>query len=127
MTPTSCCYFQCSSRAIGFILGVRQITVILFSLTHNHNHTEFNDYNSALFNIRARSLNNLVYWIAQIVGSVSIAFLLDRERFGRKQRALAGWFTLVTMVFIVHVWAYFYQRYVSDAQMGHPYDSSWHC
>lgn len=28
----------------------------------------FNDYNGALFNIRTRSLNNLVYWTAQIFG-----------------------------------------------------------
>ncbi|KAK7688035.1 hypothetical protein QCA50_008405 [Cerrena zonata] len=72
---------------------------------------QFNDYNSALFNIRARSLNNLVYWIAQILGSLGIAFILDRERFSRKCRALAGWSILLVMVFVVHTWAYFYQRH----------------
>ncbi|KAF8898328.1 hypothetical protein BD779DRAFT_1666199 [Infundibulicybe gibba] len=38
-----------------------------------------NEYNGAIFNIRARSLNNLVYWIAQIIGSVTIGILLDHQ------------------------------------------------
>lgn len=72
--------------------------------------SEFNEYNSALFNIRARSLNNLVYWIAQIFGSLAIATLLDQKRLTWRKRAWAGWSVLFVMVFIVHIWAYFYQR-----------------
>lgn len=71
---------------------------------------EFNDYNGAIFNIRARSLNNLVYWLAQIVGSLSIGFLLDQGRLSRRLRAFSGWCVLFAMVFIVHIWAYFYQK-----------------
>ncbi|KAH9949463.1 MFS general substrate transporter [Amylocystis lapponica] len=71
---------------------------------------EFNDYNAALFNIRARALNNLVYWLAQIVGSVSIGFLLDQKGLKRRFRAYAGWVVLLLMVFVVHIWAYFYQK-----------------
>ena len=76
--------------------------------------SEFNDFNGALFNIRARSLNNLVYWFAQILGSVSIGFLLDQRSLSRRVRAFTGWTILVIMVFTVHTWAYFYQRYVCD-------------
>jgi MFS family permease len=71
---------------------------------------QFNEYNDALFNIRARSLNNLVYWLAQIVGSISIGFLLDQRRISRRLRAFSGWVILLCMVFIVHIWAYFYQK-----------------
>ncbi|KAI0785950.1 major facilitator superfamily domain-containing protein [Abortiporus biennis] len=71
---------------------------------------QFNDFNAALFNIRARSLNNLVYWLAQIVGSVSIGFLLDQRYISRRIRAFSGWMVLFVMVFVVHIWAYFYQR-----------------
>ncbi|KAI0075905.1 MFS general substrate transporter [Panus rudis PR-1116 ss-1] len=71
---------------------------------------QFNDYNSALFNIRARSLNNLLYWIAQIIGSVSIGLLLDRKRLSTHARAFSAWIVLLLMVFVVHIWAYFYQR-----------------
>ena len=79
--------------------------------------SEFNDYNSALFNIRARSLNNLVYWIAQILGSISIARLLASQRLGRRVRAFSSWSVLFALVFIVHTLAYFYQRFVLDPLM----------
>ncbi|RPD70831.1 MFS general substrate transporter [Lentinus tigrinus ALCF2SS1-7] len=71
---------------------------------------QFNDYNGALFTIRARALNNLIYWLSQIVGSVSIGFLLDQRSLSRRFRAFAGWCVLIVMVFVVHIWAYFYQR-----------------
>ncbi|RDB24573.1 hypothetical protein Hypma_008199 [Hypsizygus marmoreus] len=71
---------------------------------------QFNEYNTALFNIRARSLNNLVYWFAQILGSLSIGFLLDQHSISRRTRAFAGWVILFVMVFVVHIWAYFYQK-----------------
>ncbi|KAG9226027.1 hypothetical protein CCMSSC00406_0008689 [Pleurotus cornucopiae] len=71
---------------------------------------QFNEYNGALFNIRARSLNNLVYWMSQIVGSLAIGFLLDRQGLRRRVRAFLGWGVLLAMVFIVHIWAYFYQK-----------------
>ena len=73
---------------------------------------EFNDYNGALFTIRARALNNLIYWLSQIVGSVSIGFLLDQRGLSRRFRAFSGWAVLIIMVFVVHTWAYFYQRFV---------------
>ncbi|KAF9445616.1 MFS general substrate transporter [Macrolepiota fuliginosa MF-IS2] len=80
-------------------------------LASNWSYTwQFNEYNNALFNIRARSLNNLVYWLAQIVGSLSIGVLLDQKRFTRRFRAFAGWAVLMIMVFVVHIWAYFYQK-----------------
>jgi len=71
---------------------------------------QFNDYNAALFNIRARSLNNLVYWVSQIVGSVSIGLLLDQHQFRRRARAFTGWSILLIFVLAVHIWAFFYQR-----------------
>jgi len=71
---------------------------------------QFNEYNDALFNIRARSLNNLVYWLCQIVGSISIGFLLDQRAISRRIRAFSGWTVLLVMVFIVHIWAFFYQK-----------------
>ncbi|KAI0317919.1 MFS general substrate transporter [Amylostereum chailletii] len=71
---------------------------------------QFNDYNAALFDIRARSLNNLVYWLAQIVGSISIGLLLDQAQWPRRVRAFAGWLVLLVLVFVVHTWTYFYQK-----------------
>lgn len=63
-----------------------------------------------MFNIRARALNNLVYWLAQIVGSISIGLLLDQQGISRRIRAFTAWCVLLVMVLVVHVWAYFYQK-----------------
>jgi len=76
---------------------------------------QFNEYNGAIFNIRARSLNNVVYWIAQIIGSISIGLLLDQHRFTRRVRAFAGWVILFIAVFAIHTWAYFYQKQYTRA------------
>ncbi|KAH7923507.1 hypothetical protein BV22DRAFT_577295 [Leucogyrophana mollusca] len=72
---------------------------------------QFNDYNFALFNLRAQALNNLVSGLSQIFGSVLIGGLvLDQKRLRRRTRAFTGWFVLLAMTFIVHIWSYFYQR-----------------
>ncbi|KAG7090623.1 hypothetical protein E1B28_009725 [Marasmius oreades] len=71
---------------------------------------QFNEYNGAIFNIRARSLNNFVYWTAQIVGSVCMSFLLDRKSLSRRTRAFASWALLLILIFVTHIWAYFYQK-----------------
>ncbi|KAG2343340.1 MFS general substrate transporter [Suillus weaverae] len=59
----------------------------------------FNDYNGTLFNIRTRSLNNLVYWTAQIFGSFFIGhFVLDLKRFRRRFRAFFCWSIVVASI-----------------------------
>lgn len=73
---------------------------------------QFNDYNGAIFNIAARSLNNFCYWVAQIIGAIAIGLLLDTPRVTRRTRAYLGWIVLMVMVFVVHVWAYEYQKLV---------------
>ena len=70
---------------------------------------------SQLFNdplVRGRAVNNLVYWISQIIGSIVIGLLLDSPKVKRRTRAFLGWGILLAMVFIVHIWAYFYQLWV---------------
>ncbi|KAF9219176.1 MFS general substrate transporter [Gyrodon lividus] len=88
--------------------------VLLFPMffASNYFYTwQFNDYNGALFTIRGRGLNNLVYWTSQIFGSVLIGyFILDQNQLRRRVRAFAGWTIVFAMVFVVHIWAYFYQR-----------------
>jgi len=76
---------------------------------------QFNDYNGTLFNIRGRSLNSLVYYIAQIIGSLAVGLILDQKRLRRRIRAFIGWGILFVMVFVVHIWAYFYQRQYTRA------------
>ncbi|XP_006454848.1 hypothetical protein AGABI2DRAFT_215435 [Agaricus bisporus var. bisporus H97] len=83
---------------------------------------QFNEYNNALFNIRARSLNNLMYWLAQIIGSLSIGFILDQRNLSRRFRAFTGWIILLVMVFVVHTWAYFYQKNYTRDSVTHKLD-----
>ena len=71
---------------------------------------EFNDYNGAIFNIRTRSLNNLIYWLSQMVGAILMGLLLDQRGIRRRIRAYTGWFALLVLVFIVHIWGYEYQK-----------------
>ncbi|KAG6849467.1 hypothetical protein H0H93_008194 [Arthromyces matolae] len=77
---------------------------------------QFNDYNGAIFNIRARALNNVVYWTAQIIGSVAISALLD-SKLKRRVRAFLSWGVLFIFVFFVHIWAYFYQKTYTRASV----------
>ena len=52
---------------------------------------QFNEYNAARFNIRTRSLNSLLYWLAQMIGSLFIGTILDLSYFRRSLRAKIGW------------------------------------
>jgi len=63
-------------------------------------------------------LNNLVYWLAQIAGSIVIGVVLDAKAFSRRVRAFTSWAVLFIMVFIVHIWAYFYQRCAEFQSFG---------
>ncbi|KAL7316528.1 hypothetical protein PS15m_005612 [Mucor circinelloides] len=65
---------------------------------------QFNVYNSPGFmSIRARALNNLLYWLFQIIGAGLFGWFLDASRLGsRKQRALYG--NAITLVVITALW-----------------------
>lgn len=63
---------------------------------------QFNDYNGVLFTLRTRALNNLLYWLSQMVGSVLFGQVLDNKRMSRKSRAWLGW--AIVLVFMWAVW-----------------------
>jgi len=55
-----------------------------------------------------------MYWTSQIFGSIFLGyFILDQKSVRRRVRAFWGWIIVFFMVFVVHVWAYFYQRQVA--------------
>ncbi|KAF5314841.1 hypothetical protein D9619_006929 [Psilocybe cf. subviscida] len=45
-----------------------------------------------------------------MIGSISIGLILDSKHITRRIRGFLGWAILLIMVFVVHIWAYFYQR-----------------
>ncbi|KAG6853532.1 hypothetical protein C0991_003452 [Blastosporella zonata] len=110
------------SEFLGLYVAIRTdpMIILLFPmfLASNWFYTwQFNDYNGAIFNIRARALNNLVYWTSQMIGSLLIGRLLDEPRVSRRVRAFSGWAVLFAFVFIVHIWGYFYQKTYTRASV----------
>lgn len=59
---------------------------------------QFNDFNLALFNPRTRALNNLLYWLSQIVGAGLFGLFLDSVRLSRRMRAYLGWAILFAQI-----------------------------
>ncbi|KAG2341025.1 hypothetical protein BDR05DRAFT_977055 [Suillus weaverae] len=88
--------------------------ILLFPMFFASNYCytwEYNNYNGAIFTIRARSLNSLMSYTSQVFGSVFLGyFILDLKRVRRRVRAFYGWILVFLMAFAAHVWAYFYQR-----------------
>ncbi|KAF8022365.1 hypothetical protein BT93_F0025 [Corymbia citriodora subsp. variegata] len=51
---------------------------------------QFTNVNGAMFNLRTRGLNSVFYWVAQILGSVGIGYVLDFSLPSRKMRGYVG-------------------------------------
>lgn len=60
-----------------------------------------NDMNGGQFNTRTRTLNNVLYWLAQIFGAIIFGYALDVSRIRRSVRAKIAWVTLVVLTFII--------------------------
>ena len=102
-------------KGLWVLLRIDPFIILLFPMffASNYFYTwQFSDYNGVLFNIQGRALNNTLYWIAQILGSVSIGLLLDQKQYRRRVRAFLAWTILMGMVMGVHIWAWHYQRCV---------------
>ena len=68
---------------------------------------QFNDYNGVLFTLRTRSLNNLLYWLSQMAGSLAFGLILDSKRMSRRSRAWIGW--SIVLIFTWAVWGGSYE------------------
>ncbi|ORX74307.1 hypothetical protein DL89DRAFT_264225 [Linderina pennispora] len=60
----------------------------------------FGAINGAIFNLRTRGFNNIIYWGAQMVGAYAISFVLDNKNMNRKKRGIIG-FAIVAVFFNV--------------------------
>ncbi|UKZ46845.1 hypothetical protein TrVGV298_001056 [Trichoderma virens] len=69
-----------------------------------------NDMNAAAFNIRTRSLNNLLYWLAQIIGAVINGYALDYTGVSRSTRAKASFIFLFVLTFAIWGGGYAWQK-----------------
>jgi MFS family permease len=70
-----------------------------------------NQVNGMTFNIRTRSLNGALYWMAQMFGGLLIGVVLDLPFLARPMRARVGW--LILFVTGMSIWGggYAFQRW----------------
>lgn len=69
-----------------------------------------NDMNGAHFNVRTRALNNLLYWLAQIIGALIFGSALDIAKVRRSVRAKASFAALFVLTFVIWGGGYAWQR-----------------
>ncbi|OTA98412.1 hypothetical protein M426DRAFT_77004 [Hypoxylon sp. CI-4A] len=69
-----------------------------------------NGLNLAHFNVRTRSLNNLLYWLAQIFGAVINGYALDFPKVRRSVRAKISFGVLFALTFAIWGGGYAWQR-----------------
>ncbi|GLJ31932.1 hypothetical protein SUGI_0642720 [Cryptomeria japonica] len=51
---------------------------------------QYNNVNGLIFNVRSRGLNSAFYWVAQILGSIGIGYVLDFSCKSRRKRGFIG-------------------------------------
>jgi len=76
------------------------------------------DVNAAMFNTRTRSLNSVLYWLAQIVGAAIFGYLLDLSQFSRTLRAKFAWGALFALTFVVWGGGYVFQQGYTRAEVN---------
>ena len=79
---------------------------------------QFNQVNAAMFNTRTRSLNGVLYWIAQMIGALVFGIALDYAKVRRTLRAKIN--LIVLMVLTMAIWGggYAYQKTYSRTLVG---------
>ena len=68
-----------------------------------------NNMNGAYFNVRTRSLNNLLYWLAQIFAATLWGYALDFPKLRRSVRGKVSFAILFSLTFIIWGGGYKYQ------------------
>ncbi|GAA5888478.1 hypothetical protein JCM6882_008635 [Rhodosporidiobolus microsporus] len=81
-----------------------------FAASNWFNTYEQNSYNGALFTLRTRSLNSLLFWLFQIVAAGLFGLAIDSKRFRRTTRAWAAMAFLLAINMGVWGAAHHYQR-----------------
>jgi hypothetical protein len=80
----------------------------------------FNGVNGARFNTRTKALNNVIYYIMQIVGAYIFGYALDTQRFRRSTRARAAWVAIFVLTFVIWGGGYDFQKGYTRATTAVP-------
>ncbi|KAL3431946.1 major facilitator superfamily domain-containing protein [Aspergillus tetrazonus] len=73
-----------------------------------------NIVNGMTFNIRTRSLNSALYWLAQMLGGLVMGLILDIPALTRPGRARAGWLFLAVTGMAIWGGGYAFEKWSSD-------------
>jgi MFS family permease len=88
-----------------------------------------NEVNGSNFNIRTRSLNGALYWLAQMVGGLVMGMLLDLPKVSRPQRARIGWIFLFTTGMCIWGGGYSFQKWsshrINEQNLKQDIDFTW--
>ncbi|KAH6657595.1 major facilitator superfamily domain-containing protein [Truncatella angustata] len=82
-----------------------------------------NGMNGAHFNARGKSLNNLLYWLAQIFGAVIFGYALDYAKLRRSVRAKASLVVLFALTFVI--WGGGYAWQIQQVDRAVTEDEEW--
>jgi len=69
-----------------------------------------NGVNGLRFDTRTKALNNLLYYLAQIIAALSLGYLLDIEKVRRSTRARLAWGLLVVMTMVIWGGGYAFEK-----------------
>ena len=84
---------------------------------------QFNNVNLAQFNTRTRALNNVLYWLAQIMGAFSFGYALDLKNVRRTLRAKVAWFALFALTMAIWGGGYAFQNTYTREQVNKGLDT----
>jgi len=70
----------------------------------------FNCVNGSNFNARTKALNDILYWIMQIIGSFIFGYALDHKAAKRSTRAQVAWFALFAITMVIWGGGYQFQK-----------------
>ncbi|PGH01138.1 hypothetical protein AJ79_08009 [Helicocarpus griseus UAMH5409] len=103
---------------IKTILRIKVLCILpLFFCANVFYSYQQNNVNGTTFNIRTRSLNSALYWMAQMFGGLLMGELLDIKFFNRRQRAWLGWAVLMVTGMVIWGGGYAFQKW-EDKRMA---------
>ncbi|GAA5840302.1 hypothetical protein JCM11251_006689 [Rhodosporidiobolus azoricus] len=102
-------FFAASNVGSLFFAALSSLS-LTSQITQWFNTYEQNSFNGALFTLRTRSLNSLLFWLAQIVAAGLFGLAIDLKQFRRTTRAWAGLAFLLAVNMAVWGAAYHYQK-----------------
>ena len=111
--------WQSEFKGLFSVLRTDWTIILLFPmfLASNWFYTyQFQDVNAAYFNIRTRALNNVLYWLSQILGALITGYALD-SAIPRRLRARIAWTVLLILTFAVWGGGYAFQRRYTRASV----------